>query len=101
MRIAFHLRRLAIISMRSNPGSMRPFPVQGGRFSGAGMCMADVVPYLLIEIFIAPLFHMFKDRDETFSQSGKVILHMGRDFFVIMAGNEPVRFQFPKLLCQA
>ena len=59
------------------------------------------VPCLLAEVFISPLFHVFKDRNKTFSQVSKVIFHTGRHFFIIMAGNEAVRFQFPKLLRQA
>ena len=44
---------------------------------------------------------MFKDGNETFSQVSKVVFYMGRDFFVIMAGNESVCFQFTELFCQA
>ena len=54
-----------------------------------------------IEVFISPLFHMLKNRNKAFAQVRKVIFHMGRNFFVIIAGNKSICFQFPKLLCQA
>ena len=56
---------------------------------------------LCIKVFITPLLHMLKDRNEAFAQIRKVIFHMRRDFLIIMAGNKAVGFQFPKLLCQA
>ena len=65
------------------------------------MCLSNTVPCLFSKVFISPLFHMFKDGNEAFPQVSKIIFHMGRDFFVIVTGNESVCFQFPKLLCQA
>ena len=65
------------------------------------MRLPDTMSCLIAKIFISPLFHMLKYGNEAFPQVSKVIFHIGRDFFVIMAGNESVCFQFPKLLCQA
>ena len=62
--------------------------------------MGDTWYGLSIKVFIAPLLHMFKDGNKAFPQLSKMVFHMGRHFFVIMAGNESVCFQFPKLLCQ-
>ena len=53
------------------------------------------------KVFFSPLFHMFKDRDETFPQVREVVFYMGRNLLEVMAGDESVRFQFPELLCQA
>ena len=64
------------------------------------MRLPDILLYSHAEVFLSPLFHVFKYGNKAFSQVSEIIFHMGRDFFVIMAGNEAVRFQFPKLLCQ-
>ena len=47
---------------------------------------------------IAPAFHIFQNRDETFSQVSQGILHLRRHFLIDIAGDEAVLFQFPELL---